>query len=547
MRLLALVWGQYRLALLAVLALSAGSAALNIVVLGYLKSRLMSGTGPVLDAIPGFAVLLVALFGMGFAAQSWIAALGHRFVHELRRRLVKQLLDTAVDRLETLGAARLLASLGGDVQKLTLGFINLPEVVYGLTLGLGVLAYLLWLSVPLALALLAWLAAMLLISLPLMRRTETHIRALRDAEDALHEDYQGVVAGRQELALNQVRAKHLYEQEFLPSAEDYFRHIVRADTCHWTNGNWVNAMILASIALICLLANAWQWADATTAATFALVILFARAPLLASLSAIPNLLGATVALDKLEALALADYRAPFLTVAAPLPADWQTLEWVGLTYRYAAAEGEGEGFSVGPCDLTIHRGERIFLIGGNGSGKSTLARLLTGLYPATSGSIRVDGQAIANTDLGAYQQLFSTVFSDFHLFRQLLGPTGQAASETAVDDWLSILRMEHKVRRERARLLDLQLSQGQRKRLGLLLAALEGRAVLLLDEWAADQDPAYRRAFYRQVLPRLQEQGVTVLAITHDEAYFPLADRVLKMLDGRLLELPVPAREGAES
>jgi putative ATP-binding cassette transporter len=215
------------------------------------------------------------------------------------------------------------------------------------------------------------------------------------------------------------------------------------------------------------------------------------------------------------------------------------LQLDAVTYRYRSEDGSG--FVVGPLDLTLQRGERVFLVGGNGSGKSTLARLITGLYRPDTGCLRVDGRAVGEHDLAAYQQLFSTVFSDFHLFRQLLGVAGEDAPRDVVQAWLALLRMAHKVRIEQARLLDLELSQGQRKRLGLLLAVLEGRGVLLLDEWAADQDPAYRRAFYQQLLPQLSEQGVTVIAITHDDHYFHLADRLLKMEGGQLYALPVPA------
>jgi putative ATP-binding cassette transporter len=66
----------------------------------------------------------------------------------------------------------------------------------------------------------------------------------------------------------------------------------------------------------------------------------------------------------------------------------------------------------------------------------------------------------------------------------------------------------------------------------------------LLDEWAADQDPTFRRIFYRELLPSLRAAGRTVLAITHDEAYFDVADRILKLDSGRMVEVAQPTAAG---
>ena len=104
-------------------------------------------------------------------------------------------------------------------------------------------------------------------------------------------------------------------------------------------------------------------------------------------------------------------------------------------------------------------------------------------------------------------QLFSSVFTDFHLFSRLLRGTGGDVPATEVDQWLATLGMHHKVEHGGQRLSDVRFSQGQRKRLALLMAAVEQRDCLLLDEWAADQDPQFRQFFYHELLPALQSQG----------------------------------------
>ncbi|SQA82682.1 multidrug transporter membrane component/ATP-binding component [Citrobacter freundii] len=206
---------------------------------------------------------------------------------------------------------------------------------------------------------------------------------------------------------------------------------------------------------------------------------------------------------------------------------------------------QDNAFSVGPVNLTIHRGELIFLIGGNGSGKSTLAMLLTGLYQPQSGEILLDGKAVAVEKPEDYRKLFSAVFTDVWLFDKLLGPEGKEANPQLVAKWLEHLKMGHKLELSDGRILNLKLSKGQKKRVALLLALAEERDIILLDEWAADQDPHFRREFYQVLLPLMQEMGKTIFAISHDDHYFIHADRLLEMRNGQLSELLGDEREAA--
>ena len=80
-------------------------------------------------------------------------------------------------------------------------------------------------------------------------------------------------------------------------------------------------------------------------------------------------------------------------------------------------------------------------------------------------------------------------------------------------------------------------SGGQRQRLAIARAVLRNAPILVLDEWAADQDPQFRRKFYREILPELKRRGLTIVAVTHDDHYFDAAERRLHMEEGRLSEL----------
>ena len=140
---------------------------------------------------------------------------------------------------------------------------------------------------------------------------------------------------------------------------------------------------------------------------------------------------------------------------------------------------------------------------------------------------------VLEQDYDDYRQLFSAVFVDFYLFDELLGFKGIDLDKQA-QTYIDKLQLSHKVKVENGRLSTTNLSQGQRKRLTLLAAYLEDRQFYVFDEWAADQDPEFKRFFYKEILSDLKERGKTVLVISHDEQYFDVADRYIKMDFGQV-------------
>ena len=208
------------------------------------------------------------------------------------------------------------------------------------------------------------------------------------------------------------------------------------------------------------------------------------------------------------------------------------------TYR---SEHEDGSFLLGPIDLCLQAGETVFITGGNGSGKTTLAKLIVGLYTPDAGHARVNGLAVeGEAGHAAYRQLFSTVFSDFFLFDELPGVDTPERRQRA-QELLALLKLEHKLTLDQGRFSTTALSQGQRKRLALLGAVLEDHPVYLFDEWAADQDPVFKRIFYTRILPMLKARGKLVIAITHDDAYFHLADRHIRLESGQVVGVePAP-------
>ena len=213
--------------------------------------------------------------------------------------------------------------------------------------------------------------------------------------------------------------------------------------------------------------------------------------------------------------------------AAPVQFNTLALDEVTFAYKNSGSEV----FAIGPLSFSVNQGEIVFIIGGNGSGKSTLLKVLAGLYPPDSGNLVIDGIPVARLDTQSYRELFAAIFADFHLFERLYGLLG--TDEGVIAELLREMQLSDKVRVVNDRWSTLELSTGQRKRLALVVSLLDHKPLLVFDELAADQDPEFRQFLYEELLPRLRSQGTTVIAATHDDRYFHVADKVIKMEYGK--------------
>jgi putative ATP-binding cassette transporter len=265
---------------------------------------------------------------------------------------------------------------------------------------------------------------------------------------------------------------------------------------------------------------------------YVLVVLYINTPITVLVNTLPTFNQAKVALQKVEALGLSLKRDLEEDSPAQLDAsvEWQSLALEGVTHTYYR-EQEDSNFVLGPLDLSFRPGELVFITGGNGSGKSTLAKVLTGLYLPETGVIRLDGQPVTDENRESYRQLFSAVFSDFYLFERVANSNGSDSSnlDAQAHDYLVRLQLDHKVRVEGGTLSTTALSQGQRKRLMLLNAYMEDRPFYVFDEWASDQDPLFKQVFYTQILSDLKQRDKTVIVISHDDRFYHLADRIIKL------------------
>lgn len=191
-------------------------------------------------------------------------------------------------------------------------------------------------------------------------------------------------------------------------------------------------------------------------------------------------------------------------------------------------------FTVGPFDLDIKKNELLIINGGNGSGKTTLIKLLTGLYTPTEGTLAYGGETIGIHNLDAYRNVFAAVFADSFVFQDLRYINHNRIDELKTK-YLEMLEIEDKVSLDDGiKLSTTSLSMGQMSRLNLFRALLEDKDIYIFDEWAANQDPYFKAKFYNEILPQLKKDGKTIIVISHDDAFYHIADRRVTVAQRKL-------------
>jgi len=530
-----------RVMLLAIVA-SALSAVAGVMIIGGVNHALEQGVTSLSYSIIAYALMVVILFISGVWSQSLLVGLGHKMVYQLRLQLVRRILNTTLERQEQLGAPALYNVLTRDVTVVANATKKLPVSLYNGLLLLAGISYLAWLSPLLFLCTLLLLALGVWGDFKLVGRTKAMMANVRRFDEHLFEQYEAVIEGRNELALSQPRRRHLFGKRFEPAAKGAMESAIKADLLWAINLNWTTVLVFSLIGLVFFLGVILDSITQNIVVGYVLTTMFLRTPIAMILDAIPSVIRGTVALKAIDQLMLAN--ATHIDASEENPIDdmtFETLQLDDVYYQYPQ-KGDEEGFLLGPINFQLNKGELIFLVGGNGSGKSTLAKLLTGLYLPTKGSVKFNGEVVNSENILNYRSCFSTIFPNFYLFDDVLDGANNANSDLnhgefehfkkRVDHYLKRLAIDHKVSIEDGKLSTTSLSQGQRKRLALLLMYMEDRQVLLLDEWAADQDPVFRDVFYREILPELKKAGKTIIAISHDDRYFDAADRVYRLERG---------------
>ncbi|WP_339225469.1 cyclic peptide export ABC transporter [Paenibacillus sp. FSL H8-0332] len=484
-----------------------------------------------------YFLLALALYIFGRKIiETKLIKLTYHLIYQRRMELLRRILNTSYPNLEKMDSGRVIATLNNDTELIGLsanvlvGFVTSLLTVICCFIYLGTISF--WGTI-ISLVVIAAIAGLYMIVSNMANR---YWEEARDTQNVFMGLIDNMLKGYKELSLHQ-RKKLQFRGDVQDSCEQY------RDKRILSRIKFTNALVTGESLLILILGvvifffpKIFPDIKDFTLIKFIIVFLYLIGPINGLMQVIPDMLQIRVSWRRVEA-----FNQEMPDRSLDEGNEWNSLTEEGgiesiafhhLIFSYADTVGE-RSFTVGPVSFEAERGQIIFITGGNGSGKSTLAKLITGLYPSQEGYIAINGNVIEAGSAGEY---FSAIFSDFHLFDRIYD-IDYEGKQDEIDRYLKMLDLDGKVSIDNGRFSTLKLSGGQRKRLALLICYLEDRPIYLFDEWAADQDPEFRKFFYLTLLQGMRAEGKIVIAITHDDHYFDLADRLFKMDAGQLLEL----------
>ncbi len=500
------------------------------------------------NALLYFAALALFTLVTSIVSQFMLIHLSQNAIYQLRLRLSQNILSSPLQHLEKLGEHRLLATLTDDVRVLSHAVSTIPNLCIDLATIIGCLVYLAWLSNTIFVLAIAFTSIAIWCTQTRLGKARHLFAAAREEDDNLFKYFQAATTGIKELKLHKSRREDFLAKNLQESAAKLHRKNSSAMKSFAIANGLGQFSQFASLAFIVFILPWFIYLPVPMLSTYVMTSTFIAIPMQNLLKRLPDLAQGNIALQKIARMKLSlAHQAEFDPVDFDNINHHCLLELDDVTYMYQPdgetnemrpphrhhADFAERGFLLGPITLSFQAGEITYIVGGNGSGKSTLAKLIAGLYTPQSGSIYLNQVPILAQNREWYRQHFSVIFSDFYLFDRYLG-FNRAGLDREVESYLKQLQLDHKVQVKNGILSTTRLSQGQRKRLALLTAYLEDRPIYLFDEWASDQDPFFRELFYKEILTKLKERGKTVLVITHDDRYFHLADRIIKLDYGKV-------------
>ncbi|MEK4444270.1 MULTISPECIES: cyclic peptide export ABC transporter [unclassified Niallia] len=481
-------------------------------------------------------VVIVYLIGQKYV-RGGLVTLTNEFLYEKRKELINRLINSSYESIDRSVKSNIYATLNGDMEVISRAVNSLVTAGTNLITLLVCIVYLSFIQFEGFLLSVGLIVLGLTLYILTGRVSQRFWEKNRDVQNIFYKLIEDMISGFKELHMRQ-KKKSAFYKDIIEQCLKLKNFRIKGDL------KFINAYVLGEFLFIIvlglsvfLLPNIIDSFEDTTILNFVVVFLFIIGPVNGLLSTVPVLFQAKVSWGRVVQL------EKELKTSAHPPIDEEVLleefyhiELEDVSYQYF---GE-DSFNVGPLNAHFRSGEVTFIVGSNGSGKSTLANLIMGLYEPRGGSIKINGSSLSSKQLGEY---FSAVQSNYYLFDRLYGIETNGREEE-IKRYLKLFKLEAKVQIQNGEFTTTKLSTGQRKRLALLICLLEDSPIYLFDEWAAEQDPQFRDLFYHEFIPDLKTRGKCIIAITHDDRYFDIADQVIKMELGKIVDSNYSSKTG---
>jgi len=455
-------------------------------------------------------------------------------INRVRLRVTNKLRNTELPFIEMTGHAKIYSRITQDTSLISESAIILINACQQLIVVFICLLYIAWLSIPGFVVTIFVLGISVLMYLYNSKHISTQLHEASNKESDFFNGIKSILVGFKEIKINRKKNDALFEH--IKDISQETNEIKVATGLHFVIELMfaqTSFYILCATIIFILPAISATQIDQVLGITIAILFLFG--PLSMVVSAFPLFVRANVAVENIYQLEheidLSSKEQLFTDIAAP---NFKSLEFNEVSFFYPPQQDHNASFGVGPLSFKLNKGDTLFVVGGNGSGKSTLLKLITGLYYPLTGNIYINNKPLEADDYVNYRELYSTIFTDFHLFDRLYGI--EDVDSQQVDQFLETMGLEKKTTFKNNGFSNTELSTGQKKRLAYIASVLEDKQIYIFDEWAADQDPEFRQYFYEVLLKDLKAKGKTVIAVSHDDRYFYAADKVIKIEYGKIIE-----------
>lgn len=451
-----------------------------------------------------------------------------KIVHEMRMSISTAILNSSFEKMKE--SHNLLYNLvTKDIAVVSSLGVIITQLITSIVVIVGSFIYLSFLSFELSLIVLLMNLTIILVYLLVSRKSFKFMDVARNEEDVLFFYFKELLDGFKEVKINKQKGIEIVEQSITSSSLKNIKYSNKAH-CNIYNLNMIGQFLFYAIIVVIMLAcNIDSLGISSSVFINCIITIFYLTSSVSSLSiVIPKVLEGNISAGRVKSvLKLLDYEPFYGEDDVCLR---KKMIFKNVKYAYTKENlNSTNNFLIDINCLQMNKGDIIFISGGNGAGKTTLLYLLMGLLKKQEGEIYIDGVEIRDNN---YIKLFSPVFSDCYLFDRLYGFTSLETNE--VNRYLSLFELDKLISFENKSFSTLKLSTGLRKRLALIVMILEKRPLLILDEFAADQDPYFRNKFYTEIIPYLKNEGYTILAITHDDKYYHIADVLYKMEYGKI-------------
>ncbi|MFK7059255.1 cyclic peptide export ABC transporter [Flavobacterium oreochromis] len=481
----------------------------------------------------GFLCIIVFTYLLNIIFQKRLNKYAYFILYENEKKIFNRILNTKLITLEKFGTQRFYTVIE-DVRV----FSSLPEVIThsinSLLMLLLCLVYMFTLSLYSGLAVLGLIIVIAAIYFVVMNTMTGKVATLRKYNENYFKYVNDVIKGFKNLKINSVLAKNLINNNLNPN-RDQARDLNYTINYIFLSINLISQyglyLIIGAILFVLPNLNLLPKEDITS---YVVILLFITGPITNLINMQSIYTRFAVANKRIN-----DFMKDFVlednhseSLICEKANDFETLEFKNISFNYGESLEE-KSFALDKVNFNVKKGEVIFIIGGNGSGKSTFINVLTGLYDRVSGDIILDGKDLGSkSDL---QSLIAPVFTDNYVFSHNYDHY-KLENNPEYHSLLKLMEMDKVVTDDKEDSARRNFSKGQSKRMSLIFALLEERPILVLDEWAADQDPYFRKYFYEELVPKFKRDGKTIIAVTHDDAYFDQADRIVKFDYGQIVQ-----------